>query len=190
MERNFNNEFERFLKENADQYRLYPSPNVWKGVYSALHSRRKWFGLGIVLLLITGTLVTLLITNSSKQTVISNNRLSELQKQVPRESSVQPSEKTVSLSERRNSSIKALTAGVPGVSSNPIYNETADNLIGIRGYSNNNSVNNFSSLSYNVTDELTDQDMAGTMIPHKVFDYSTSGKLTAPRPFDWTIESV
>src|SRR5205814_5399105 len=66
----------------------------------------------------------------------------------------------------------------------------ADNLIGIRGYSNNNSVNNFSSLSYNVTDELTDQDMAGTMIPHKVFDYSTSGNLTPPRPFDWTIESV
>ena len=31
MERNFNNEFERFLKENADQYRMYPSSKVWNG---------------------------------------------------------------------------------------------------------------------------------------------------------------
>src|SRR5258705_4858590 len=73
MERNYNNEFERFLKENADQYRLYPSAKVWKGVYTVLHGRRKWFGLGIVLLLLTGTLITLLITNSSKQANIAVN---------------------------------------------------------------------------------------------------------------------
>ena len=70
MERNFNNEFERFLKENADQYRMYPSSKVWNGIYTALHTRRKWFGLGIVLLLLTGTLVTILITHSSKPTAI------------------------------------------------------------------------------------------------------------------------
>ena len=190
MERNFNNEFERFLKENADQYRLYPSANVWKGVYSALHSRRKWFGLGIVLLLITGTLVTLLITNSSKQTVISNNKVSELQKQVPTASLVRASEKAVTHNNTRNSSIKALTAGVPGVSSSPVYDVATDNLIGISNNFNNNSVNYFSPLSYNVTDELTDQDIAGMMNSPKIFDYSNTKKLNAPRPFDWTIESV
>jgi hypothetical protein len=74
MERNFNNEFERFLKENADQYRMYPSAKVWKGVYNALHTRRKWYGLGIVLLLLTGSLVTVLVTHSPKETPISANK--------------------------------------------------------------------------------------------------------------------
>jgi hypothetical protein len=67
MKRDFYNDFEKFLKENADQYRLYPSSKVWKGIYASLHSRRRWVGLGILLLLLTGTGVTLLITNSSKQ---------------------------------------------------------------------------------------------------------------------------
>src|SRR5947207_13294956 len=74
MERNFNNVFERFLKENADRFRVYPSPGVWNGIYSALHTCRKWFGLGIVLLLITGSLVTILITNTSKEAVNNLNR--------------------------------------------------------------------------------------------------------------------
>jgi hypothetical protein len=39
MERNFNNEFERFLKENADQHRMYPSAKVWSGIYNSLHTR-------------------------------------------------------------------------------------------------------------------------------------------------------
>jgi len=190
MERNFNNEFERFLKENADQYRMYPSAHVWKGVYSALHSRRKWFGLGMVLLLITGSLVTLLITHSSKQTVISNNKISELREQIPTNSSIRSSEKTVTLTNPRNSSIKALTAGAPVISSGPIYNAPAENLIGIKDYVNDNSVNNFSPPSYNITDELTDQDMAGTMSSHQMFDYSTTNKLAVSRSFDWTIESV
>src|ERR1043166_9022024 len=73
MERNFNNEFERFLKENADQYRMYPSAKVWNGIYNSLHTRRKWFGLGIILLLLTGSLVTVLVTRSPKETGISAN---------------------------------------------------------------------------------------------------------------------
>src|SRR4030095_8305516 len=74
MERNFNNEFERFLKENADQYRMYPSAKVWSGVYNALHTRRKWYGLGIMLLLLTGSLVTVLVTRSPKETPISAHK--------------------------------------------------------------------------------------------------------------------
>src|SRR5215475_11048216 len=80
MQRNFNNEFERFLKENADQYRMYPSKRVWKGIYSSLHSRRKWFGLGTALLLVTGGLITLLITNTSKEPVITINKPTEVTK--------------------------------------------------------------------------------------------------------------
>src|ERR1700750_2352877 len=74
MERNFNNDFERFLKENSDQYRMYPSAKVWSGIYNALHTRRKWFGLGIILLLLTGSLVTVLVTHSPKETPVSANK--------------------------------------------------------------------------------------------------------------------
>src|ERR1700745_2805987 len=100
MQRNLNNEFERFLKENADQYRLYPSSHVWKGIYSALHSRRKWFGLGIALLLITGTLVTILITNSSKETTIPNTKATEFSSKTPASGSLEPSSNPVSITNK------------------------------------------------------------------------------------------
>lgn len=58
MERNFyNDDFEEFLKQKADQYKLYPSERVWSNVYSSLHSRRRWFTVGLLLLLITSTLI-------------------------------------------------------------------------------------------------------------------------------------
>jgi len=64
MESNFsNNDFEQFVKQNADQYRMFPSEKVWKGVNNALHTRRKWyaFWLGFILLL-TGGAVTWVMT--------------------------------------------------------------------------------------------------------------------------------
>jgi hypothetical protein len=68
MERNFNNEdFERSLKEHADQYRMYPSEKVWKGISRSLHIRRTWFGLGAILLLLSGAFVTLVMMNTSVQ---------------------------------------------------------------------------------------------------------------------------
>jgi hypothetical protein len=60
MESNYNNrDFEQFVKQNADQYRMFPSEKVWQGIDNALHTRRKWYGLGLaLLLLITGAGVT------------------------------------------------------------------------------------------------------------------------------------
>jgi len=64
MESNFsNNDFEQYVKQNADQYRMFPSEKVWKGVNNALHTRRKWyaFWLGFILL-VTGGAVTWVMT--------------------------------------------------------------------------------------------------------------------------------
>jgi len=59
MESNFNNrDFEQFVKQNADQYRMFPSEKVWKGINSKLHARRQWYGWGLVLLLLTTGSVT------------------------------------------------------------------------------------------------------------------------------------
>lgn len=71
MESNYNNEnFERFLRESTDQYRMYASENVWKNIYSYLHTRRRWFGIGLILFLSAGFVTTIMLTNSS----VSGNR--------------------------------------------------------------------------------------------------------------------
>lgn len=66
MESNFNTrDFEQFVKQNADQYRMFPSEKVWKGIDNALHTRRKWYGLGLgLLLLMTGSGVALVMMTS------------------------------------------------------------------------------------------------------------------------------
>lgn len=52
MERGFyNDEFEELLKQKADQYKMYPSDQAWKGIYRALHTRRKWYWLSFLLFL-------------------------------------------------------------------------------------------------------------------------------------------
>lgn len=70
-----NREFEQYVKENADQYRMFPSEKVWKNINSILHTRRKWYAIGLAsLLLITGTAVTLVMVSypsSKKQEVTS-----------------------------------------------------------------------------------------------------------------------
>ncbi len=55
MERNFyNEEFEEFLKQKSDQYKMYPSDRVWNKVYKSIHRGRRWTAIGIILLFITG----------------------------------------------------------------------------------------------------------------------------------------
>ena len=65
MESNFSNrDFEQYVKQNADQYRMFPSEKVWKGVNNALHTRRKWYGFWLgFLLLVTGGAVTWVMTS-------------------------------------------------------------------------------------------------------------------------------
>ncbi|TMI88535.1 MAG: hypothetical protein E6H08_17755, partial [Bacteroidetes bacterium] len=66
MESNFSNrDFEQYVKQNADQYRMFPSDKVWRGVNNALHTRRKWYGFWLsFLLLLTGGAVTWVMTSS------------------------------------------------------------------------------------------------------------------------------
>lgn len=70
MENRFNNrDFEQFVKQSADQYRMFPSEKVWNGIHNTLHTRRRWYGIGLALLLITTAAVTwiMLIGPSAKQ---------------------------------------------------------------------------------------------------------------------------
>jgi hypothetical protein len=52
MERDFyNEEFENLIREKTDQYKMYPSDKVWKGIHSSLHARRRRFVIGMSVLI-------------------------------------------------------------------------------------------------------------------------------------------
>ena len=50
-EKFYHTDFEELIKDKADQYKMYPSDKVWKGIDKALRSKRKWYWSGFVLLL-------------------------------------------------------------------------------------------------------------------------------------------
>jgi hypothetical protein len=81
MESNFDNrEFEQYVKKNADQYRMIPSEKVWKGISNTLHTRRRWYGLGLtLLLLLTAVSVTWVMVSYpvSKNQEISSAKISQ-----------------------------------------------------------------------------------------------------------------
>ena len=89
MESNFRNkDFEQYIKDNADQYRMFPSEKVWKGINNTLHTRRKWYGAGLAfLLLLTGTAVTWVmvsypVSKDQSSSVVKNNAIAAV-KQTP-----------------------------------------------------------------------------------------------------------
>src|ERR1700744_677965 len=51
----YSDEFEQLIRGKTEQYKMYPSENVWKGVHNALHTKRKWF-IGSMAFLVTGIL--------------------------------------------------------------------------------------------------------------------------------------
>jgi hypothetical protein len=51
----YSDDFEQLIRGKTEQYKMYPSENVWKGVHTALHTRRKWFIAGMAAL-VTGIL--------------------------------------------------------------------------------------------------------------------------------------
>lgn len=57
MERDFNNDwFEDFLKQKADQHKLYPSDRVWKNIYRSQHPSNKWIATGGIFLFCVSSL--------------------------------------------------------------------------------------------------------------------------------------
>ncbi|MEP6616296.1 MAG: hypothetical protein ABJA57_06930 [Ginsengibacter sp.] len=68
MERNFYHEnFESSLKEDADQFKMYPSKKVWHGIYNNVHPGRRWPSTAIsVLFIFTLVIVGHLNTGNSR----------------------------------------------------------------------------------------------------------------------------
>lgn len=51
----YSDDFEQLLREKTEQYKMYPSEKVWKGIHGSLHTKRRWF-ITSMSLLITGIL--------------------------------------------------------------------------------------------------------------------------------------
>ena len=64
-ENNYRDEFEFFLKESADEYKMVPSRKVWYSLYNNLHPDRKWPSMAVCLLILTAVLYIGIANNNS-----------------------------------------------------------------------------------------------------------------------------
>jgi hypothetical protein len=84
MENSFNNrDFEKFVQQNADQYRMFPTEKVWKGIHNALHTRRRWYGIGLALLILTTASVTTVMLMQDSQPVAATGSNGKIQSITP-----------------------------------------------------------------------------------------------------------
>lgn len=69
MERHVHHkDLEKLLKENADQYRMYPSDKVWENIHSTLHTRPRSYGyFTAALLLFSAALISLLLMKTTAE---------------------------------------------------------------------------------------------------------------------------
>ncbi len=66
MEENFyRDEFEYFLKENVDEFKMVPSRKVWYSLYNNLHPDRKWPSMAVCLFILTAVLYIGIANNNS-----------------------------------------------------------------------------------------------------------------------------
>jgi hypothetical protein len=70
----YNDEFEKQLKEKADQFKMYPSDKVWNEINSSLHTRRRRFVAGMAfligtILILAGTQLIFPTGNTKPQTI-------------------------------------------------------------------------------------------------------------------------
>jgi hypothetical protein len=116
MESNFNNrDFEQFVKQNADQYRMFPSEKVWDNINNTLHTRRRWYGIGLTLLFLTTGIVTwvmLLSPSGKKQQLTANTTIVSAKKST----------------EQKVQKIEALIIAPAKSASSKISGETSGNL--------------------------------------------------------------
>ena len=56
--KNNDREFEQFLRENADNHRLYPADSVWENIHARLHPKKRWPLTAILLLAFTTGSIT------------------------------------------------------------------------------------------------------------------------------------
>jgi len=189
MERHYNNEFEGFLKQNADQYRLYPSAKPWKGIYAHFHGKRRWFGLGAILLLVTGSLLTVITINSAKEPVASNVKPSS---NSTTENHFTPVVSTPSAELKTNSFAHKQVA----INNTRTANQIANTNVGVNGIQQTETAAAteqpivLTPIFIILNDEMTDQDLYNQNTDQKNKTANESLSINNLDKFNQTIESV
>jgi hypothetical protein len=73
MERKFyTDDFEQLLREQSDEFRMYPSKRVWHSIYNDLHPGRKWPSVAVSMFLIVALLMMGYWNSNSNNPVTSS----------------------------------------------------------------------------------------------------------------------
>ena len=75
----YTDDFEHFLKESADNFRMYPSKRVWNSLYNNLHPGRKWPSLVVCLLLLSSVIYIGFANKNEITGLAANTKSSVLQ---------------------------------------------------------------------------------------------------------------
>lgn len=73
MEKFYADNFEDLLKENADQFKMYPSKKVWQGIYNNVHPGTSWPSLAMsIVFIFTLVIIGPLNTQQSEQSYLTD----------------------------------------------------------------------------------------------------------------------
>lgn len=165
MDRNYNNsEFEQFLKDAADQHRMYPSDKVWNRIYSSLHFRSRWRGYGFTILLLSlGTGSLFLLNNPDKKEPITFSTFSDNTFVLPDDISLISSQNFIrdisKTSFNKNKLPVQPASAVIRENSVAQNSSVSENITEQSEMTSDNNGNTFNELSEPVTaDNITDQD--------------------------------
>jgi len=78
----YDNEFEEFLKNQANQHRVYPADKVWRNIQGEVHGYRKWPALTVIAVFIIAALVvgTVAVKPHKEIATIGKTKLPETEK--------------------------------------------------------------------------------------------------------------
>lgn len=145
MEKNFyTDDFEQFLKDTVEDFRMYPTRRVWRSIYNNIHPDRKWPSLAVSVLLLF-SLIFVSISNNKVVTRQPGNSVRLLSNQSAINKENLPSTSSVS----------------NGQESTSIQNEQTDILQPEIDPSTNIAGNQNNRISANNTQSTTEQPDAG-----------------------------
>ena len=52
-DKNYNNDFEQFLRNSIEDFKMIPSRKIWYGIYNNMHPDRKWPSIAVCLIILS-----------------------------------------------------------------------------------------------------------------------------------------
>lgn len=167
MEDNFlKDDFEQFLKGNADEFLMVPQRKVWHSIYNSMHPDRKWPSLAVCLLILSAVLFIGISNNNSISDAARKagaENMSSIAKNRADEGSNQGSTQQGKLSPADNNLNAASSANTNNTGAEDIA--TADNIQSSSPERQPAAIENTGSVFPAVADVNTIADHTGISIP-------------------------